>query len=37
MANTSHLGVLCFITQQTELSQSSTHINYAYVVFKFEE
>jgi len=37
MANISHLGVLSFITQQTELSQSSIYINYVFVVFMFEE
>ena len=37
MANISHLRVLSFITQQKELSQSSTHMNYANVVFKFQE
>ena len=31
------MGVLSFITQQTKLSQSSAHMNYICVVFKFEE
>ena len=35
--NISHLGVLSFITQQTELTQSNTHMNYVYVEFKFKE
>ena len=37
MANISHFGVLSIITQQTEFSQSSTHLNYAYVVFEVWE
>ena len=37
MTNITHLGALRFITQQTELSHSNTHMNYVYVVFKFEE
>ena len=36
MANISHLGVLSFITPQTELSQSSTHMNYVNAVLKAE-
>ena len=35
MANISHLGVLSVLAQQTELSQSNTHVNYVHVVFKF--
>ena len=31
MANISHFGVLSIITQQTEFSQSSAHLNYVYV------
>ena len=37
MANISLWGVLSFITQQTELSQSSTHMNYVYIVLKSVE
>ena len=37
MANISHLGVLSVLTQQTELSQSNTHMNYVYVVFECRE
>ena len=33
----SHLGVLSVLTQQTELGQSNTHMNYVYVVFKCQE
>ena len=34
MANISHLGVFSVPAQQTELSQSNTHMNYVHVVFK---
>ena len=37
MANISHLGKSSVLTQQTELSQSNTHMNYVYVVKKGKE
>ena len=37
VANISHLGVFSVPAQQTELSQSNTHMNYVHVVFKCRE
>ena len=37
MAHISHLGVLSVLAQQTELSQSNTHMSYVHVVFKCQE
>ena len=37
VANIPHLGLLRVLTQQTELSQSNTHMNYVNVVFKCQE
>ena len=39
VANISHLGVLSFLTQQTEHSHVSTHMNYVYmyVLLKCEQ
>ena len=31
------MGVVSFIIQQTELSQSNTHMNYVYAVLRCEE
>ena len=38
MADIAHLaGVLSVLTQQTELNQRNTHMNYVHVVFNCQE